>query len=510
MLIILDGWGINPRRKGNAVALARTPVLDKLFAAYPHCTLLAHGEAVGLTAGQMGNSNVGHLNMGAGRVVYQDLLRIDRAIASGEFESNPVVRAALEAGGRPGATLHLMGLVSDGGVHSHLRHLFALLKLAARSGLERVFIHCFLDGRDVPPASALEYLAELENLICSLGVGKVATVMGRYYGMDRDKRWDRTRKAYEAMVERRGLVAPDALTAVREAYDRGETDEFVQPTVIDLPGGDVASDGALGPGDSLFFFNFRADRARQITRALADPGFTDFPRAEFPRLGYVGTMARYDEEFNLPYAFGPLVLKNTFGEWISAHGLRQLRIAETEKYAHVTFFFNGGEERVMPGEDRILIPSPKVPTYDLVPEMSAFEVTAAVIDAMERDAYDVIVLNYANLDMVGHTGVLEAAIVAVEAVDECLGRVLAALREAGGAALLLSDHGNAEEMIDARTGEPQTAHSANPVPCLLVDDRRQGVSLRDGILADVAPTLLELLGLPVPPEMTGRSLIVGA
>ncbi|MCL6450051.1 MAG: 2,3-bisphosphoglycerate-independent phosphoglycerate mutase [Acetobacteraceae bacterium] len=504
VLIVIDGLGINPRLEGNAVRAARTPCLDGIAAEYPHSALQAHGEAVGLLPGQMGNSNVGHLNLGAGRIVYQDLVRINRSIRSGEFFSNPaLVRAAEQA--RGGRALHLMGLLSDGGVHSHLDHLLALLELAARRGCTEVFVHCFLDGRDVPPACAAKYLEALEAGMAARGVGRVATVMGRYFAMDRDGRWARTERAYRAMVLGEGEAAAGALEALRAAYARDETDEFVAPTVI-MDGGRPV--GRVSPGDSVVFFNFRADRARQITRAFTEPGFDGFvrPGGLLP-LYFVG-LTQYDEELRIPYAFAPNLLTNTLGEVVSRAGLRQLRIAETEKYAHVTYFFSGGREEPFEGEDRRLIPSPRVATYDLKPEMSAFEVTDAVLAELRRGTYHLVVLNYANLDMVGHTGVMEAAVRAVEAVDRCLGRVLNAVLALGGAALVVSDHGNAEQMLDLETGQPHTAHTSNPVPCVLVDPARRAAALQSGILAGVAPTLLELLGLKPPPEMEERSLIV--
>jgi len=511
VLIVLDGWGESPRREGNAIRLARAPTLDRLYAEYPHNLLDASGEAVGLTEGQMGNSDVGHLNLGAGRVVWQMLVRIDKAIRDGSFFDNPVLREPVERAAREGRALHLMGLLSDGGVHSHIRHLFALLDLAGRAGVREVYVHAFLDGRDVPPSSALTYVDELEKKLGGLAAGprpldgRVATVMGRYYAMDRDKRWDRTRRAYEAMVLRHGERAATATEAVERAYARQETDEFVAPTVIDGP-----DSARIKDGDSVIFYNFRADRARQISHALLDGDFAAFPRGAWPHpLAMVG-MAEFEADLPMPAAFPPQPLHNTMGEYLSRLGRTQLRIAETEKYAHVTFFFNGGEERVFPGEDRILIPSPKVATYDLQPEMSARPVTDAVVRAITARKYDFILLNYANCDMVGHTGVLEAAVKAVEAVDECLGRVVAAVREAGDFCVIIGDHGNAEEMIDPVTGGPFTAHTTNPVPIILVhgDFRGPRGAVERGILADVAPTVLDLMSIPKPPEMTGRSLVV--
>lgn len=507
-LIILDGWGISHRVKGNATLLANTPVMQQLQRCYPWSKLEACGEAVGLMPGQMGDSNVGHLNIGAGRVVYQDLVRINRAIASGEFFRNDVLLSAIEHVKRSGGKLHLMGLVSDGGVHSHQEHLYALLRMAAMHSVKDVLIHCFTDGRDTSPTSGLGFMKQLEAKTAELGVGRVATVVGRYYAMDRDKRWDRTKKAFDAIVHGTGRQAGSGTEAVATAYENGETDEFILPTVV-LPRTPVE------PGDALIFFNFRADRARQLAHAIADNHFPHFDRGQYQPVYLVG-MAQYEEGFHVPAAFPPQYPRNTFGEVISAHGLRQLRIAETEKYAHVTFFFNGMQEKPFPGEDRVLIPSPKVATYDLKPEMSAYEITEEAVKRILSGVYDVIVMNYANPDMVGHTGSLTAAIRAVEAVDQCIGRTISALKECGGAALICADHGNIEEMIDETTGEPHTAHTSNPVPCILVDDRvlhyaagHQGaaVKLRDGILADVAPTLLELLGIEKPAEMDGHSLI---
>ncbi len=526
VLIVLDGWGESPRREGNAIRLAHTPTLDRLYAEYPHNLLEASGEAVGLTAGQMGNSDVGHLNLGAGRIVWQMLVRIDKAIADGSFFEHPVLREPIERAARAGRALHLMGLLSDGGVHSHIRHLFALLDMAARAGVREVYVHAFLDGRDVPPSSALTYVEELQKKLGALAAGprplsgRVATVMGRYYAMDRDKRWDRTRQAYEAIVLRRGEHAATAAEAVEKACARGETDEFVVPTVVgaadsgDASSGD-ASSGAADParledGDSVIFYNFRADRARQLCHALLDADFTAFPREAWSHpLDMVG-MTEYEADLPMPAAFPPHPPYNTMGEYLSHLGRAQLRIAETEKYAHVTFFFNGGEERVFPGEDRVLIPSPKVATYDLQPEMSARPLTDAMVKAIGERKYDFILLNYANCDMVGHTGDLKAAIRAVEAVDEGLGRVTAALREAGDFCVIIGDHGNAEEMIDPVTGGPFTAHTTNPVPIILVHEAFRGPrgAVERGVLADVAPTVLDLMDIPKPPEMTGRSLIV--
>ncbi|MGE5577859.1 MAG: 2,3-bisphosphoglycerate-independent phosphoglycerate mutase [Syntrophothermus sp.] len=502
-LIILDGWGINPKTEGNAVKAARTPNLDRFFAGYPSAQLESSGEAVGVMEGQMGDSNVGHLNIGAGRIVYQDLVRLNREIREKKFFENPTIQAAMTHARDKGTSLHLMGLLSPGGVHSHSEHLYALLEMAKKLDLKRVFVHAFLDGRDVPPSSAREYVAELEGKFKELGIGQLATISGRYYAMDRDKRWDRVEKAYRAMVNGEGLNAKSSREAVEVSYGKGETDEFVVPTVIVNGNGQPV--GQIQPNDAAIFFNFRFDRARELTRAFVDEEFTGFARDPLPGLYFV-CMTRYDETIKAPVAYPPQELDNTFGEVVSKLGLRQLRIAETEKYAHVTFFFNGGVETPFPGEERVLIPSPKVATYDLKPEMSAYEVTDAVLEKIRNQAMDCIILNYANLDMVGHTGVMEAAVKAVEAVDACVGRVVEAVLAAGGVVLLTADHGNAEQMIDYETGEPYTAHTLNPVPVLLIGYQEE-VKLRSGILADVAPTLLEVMGIPQPEEMTGHSLI---
>lgn len=506
ILMILDGWGINPAEQNNAVALASTPNMDRLQREYSCSQLQASGMSVGLPDGQMGNSEVGHLNIGAGRIVYQDLTRITKAIADGSFFRNPALLDCIARTRLSGGRLHLAGLLSDGGVHSHNSHLYALLELARREGLEEVFVHCFLDGRDTPPQSALGYVAELEQEIGKIGVGRIATVMGRYYAMDRDNRWERVELAYAAMVRGEGNAAASALAAVEASYAEGVNDEFVVPSVICKGAAPV---GQVRDGDGFIFFNFRSDRAREITRAFNDPGFSGFNRQSTTSLASFVCMTEYDETFGLPVAFAPEGLKNILGEVVAGAGLRQLRIAETEKYAHVTFFFNGGNETPFPNEDRALIPSPKeVPTYDLKPEMSAFGVTDELLARLEEDRYDFIVLNYANADMVGHTGVQAAATQAVEAVDACIGKVVEKVLFKGGALLITADHGNAESMVDDN-GAPHTAHTCNPVPLVLVDDTRRNALLRTGILADLAPTILELLGLPQPAEMTGRSLLAG-
>ena len=493
MLIILDGFGLSESRRGNAIAHAETPNLDALCKQYPTCTLQASGEAVGLPAGQMGNSEVGHLNIGAGRVVYQDLTRISKAVSDKTFFENPVFRKAIEHAKINDSCLHLMGLVSDGGVHSHITHLLALMELASENNV-RTEVHAFLDGRDVPPRSALKYINEVDGYKgCRIG-----TVSGRYYAMDRDNRWERVEKAYRALVSGEGESAERAADAVQNAYERGENDEFVLPTV-------VSGSTPVAGGDSIIFFNFRPDRAREITRAFVDPDFDNFERKKLDNL-YFACMTEYAATIDADVAYAPEEITNTLGDVISQHGMRQLRIAETEKYAHVTFFFNGGVEVPNPGEDRCLIPSPKVATYDLLPEMSAHAVTDAVIERIESHDYDVIILNYANCDMVGHTGIFEAAVTAVETVDLCVGRVIDAVRRSAGSAIITADHGNAEKMAD-EDGTPHTAHTTNPVPLILVTDPVVA-GVRDGKLADIAPTILGLLGLPKPPGMTGESVVL--
>ena len=496
--MILDGYGLRENAEGNAITSAKTPNLDKLFSGYPNSRLIASGMSVGLPQGQMGNSEVGHLNIGAGRIVYQDLTRITKSIREGDFFSNKTLLDAVKNARNNGSSLHLMGLLSDGGVHSHINHLYALLEMAGNLGLKKVYVHAFLDGRDVPPKSALTYIAEAEIKLKTLG-GEFATIMGRYYSMDRDKRWDRVERAYSAMAQGQGITAESAILSVEKAYERGETDEFVIPTVI-LKNGKPVS--CVSDKDSVIFFNFRSDRAREITRTFIDNDFKDFRRNSFPRTYFV-CFTQYDETFNVPVAFPPESLKNILAVVLEEHHLKQLRVAETEKYAHVTFFFNGGMEAPVAGEDRILIPSPKVATYDLQPEMSAFLVTDEVVKAIAQRKYDIIILNYANLDMVGHTGILEAAVKAVEAVDQCVGRVYEAMRKAGGLLILTADHGNAEKMLD-NNGGIHTAHTSNPVPFLVC---KKEIMLRNGILADIAPTLLDILGIEKPKEMTGQSLI---
>ncbi len=506
-LIILDGWGCAAEVRGNAITLARVPNFDRLIKAYPDTTLSASGEAVGLPEGQMGNSEVGHLNIGAGRVVYQEITRISRAIRTGEFFQNPVLLRAIREAKERHSALHLFGLVSDGGVHSHLTHLFALLEMAHRMQLPRVFIHAFLDGRDVPPSSARSYIQAVEDECRSLGTGAIATVTGRYYAMDRDKRWDRLAKAFDALVYGQGETAPSADAAVTQSYARDITDEFLLPTVVLDDQGQPR--GRVQPGDAVIFYNFRADRAREITRAFVDRDFDGFPRpGGYPDVHYV-CMTQYDATIEAPVAFPPQSLHHTLGEVLAEKNLKQLRIAETEKYAHVTFFFNGGVEAPNPGEDRILIPSPKVATYDEKPEMSAREVTEAVLAEIARDKYDVIVLNYANPDMLGHTGIIDAAVKALETVDDCLGQVVQAVLDRGGVALVTADHGNVEQMLEPNGQEPHTAHTTNRVPFILVGERyRNRALLQDGALEEIAPTMLEILGIAQPQEMTGRSLLL--
>lgn len=502
MLMILDGFGKNPIEEGNAVAKANKPNIDKLMMTCPTAEVYASGEAVGLPEGQMGNSEVGHTNIGAGRIVYQELTRITKSIEDGDFFSIPEFVEAVENCKTNNKKLHILGLLSDGGVHSHERHLYGLLELAKRKGLEDVYVHCFMDGRDTLPASGEGYIQKLEEKMKEKGVGKIATISGRFYVMDRDKRWEREQKAYDAMVNGVGENATSAVQAIESSYQKEVFDEFVVPTVITNGDKPIAT---IEDGDSVIFFNFRPDRARQITRTLVDPDFKEFETKKI-KLNFV-CMTQYDETIpNVKVAFKPQTLKNTFGEYVSSKNLNQLRIAETEKYAHVTFFFNGGREEPYKGEDRILVPSPKVETYDLKPEMSAYEVTEKVVDAINSEKYDAIILNFANPDMVGHTGNLEAAIKAVEAIDECVGKIVDALSKHNGKLLLTADHGNCEQEIDYKTGEPLTSHTTNPVPLVLYGE--ENANLKNGRLADLAPTLLELMGLEQPDEMTGESLIV--
>jgi len=503
--MILDGWGIDTPGPGNAVHLADTPHIDDLFHAYPHTRLTTSGAAVGLPEGIMGNSEVGHMNIGAGRIVYQDLLRIDKSIAEGDFFQNKVITNAMQAAASRDGALHLMGLVSDGGVHSQLTHLFALLDLAKQLDLERVFVHAILDGRDTPPDSGQHYLAQLLDHMQKTGSGSLASICGRFYAMDRDTRWQRTEKAYQLYTQGKGLAAADPLTAIQDAYARGETDEFVQPVLF------TADDGrpkaVVQDGDAVLFFNFRADRARQITRAFTEEQFEGFPRPRRIDLSQFVCMTLYDEKFTLPMAYPPQHLEAILGQVVSGQGWRQLRIAETEKYAHVTYFFNGGEEKPFALEDRCLIPSPReVATYDQKPEMSAHAVADEVLQRIVTQQYDLIVINFANMDMVGHTGVLEAAIKACETVDHCIGRIVPAVLELDGALIITADHGNAETMRE-ESGKIHTAHTTNPVPLILASQHQKTIGLKEGILGDIAPTILDLMGLSQPAEMTGSSLI---
>ncbi|MBW6469846.1 MAG: 2,3-bisphosphoglycerate-independent phosphoglycerate mutase [Methanosarcinaceae archaeon] len=504
LLMILDGWGYLPSKDGNAILAANTPNLDRLVATYPTSILEVSGEAVGLPEGQMGNSEVGHLNIGAGRVVYQDLTRINRDIKTGDLYTNPMLLDAIKNVKEHDCALHLMGLLSDGGVHSHINHLIALIDLASREGLERVYIHTFLDGRDVPPACAIDDVKKIKKTCDDYGIGSIATVSGRYYAMDRDRRWERVKLAYDALTLGNGLHAKDAETAIVESYARNETDEFVRPTVIVDDNGEPTA--TIKDNDSVIFFNFRPDRARQLTYAFVEDDFEGFERKVYPKVHFV-CMTQYDEKLEVPIVYPHEYLKNTLGEVLSKNYLKQLRIAETEKYAHVTFFFNGGLEILNKGEDRCLIPSPKVATYDLKPQMSAYEVTEELIEKIRSDKYDVIILNYANLDMVGHTGFFDATVSAVETIDECVGKVIDTLLQVGGAAIITADHGNAEQMLDHDSKQAHTAHTCNPVRCIYVTDE-SGVSLRNGKLSDIAPTMLKLLGIEKPVEMTGESLIL--
>lgn len=499
ILVIMDGFGINPQEKGNAIKAAKTPNLDKIFANNPYTEIGASGMFVGLPDGQMGNSEVGHTNMGAGRIVYQDLTRITKAIKDGEFADNTALNNAIDNAKKNGTALHLMGLLSDGGVHSHNSHLYAMLQLAKDKGLDKVYVHCFMDGRDVPPSSGKEFAEDLQKHIDQIGVGKIATVMGRFYAMDRDNRWDRVGKAYAAMVYGQGDKADNAVQAMEASYAKAVTDEFVVPAVCD-------PQGTIKENDSVIFFNFRPDRAREITRALIDPQFTGFERKNGALPLTFVCLTTYDATMpNVQVAFAPQSLKNTLGEYLSANGKTQLRIAETEKYAHVTFFFNGGVEAPYKGEDRVLVASPKVATYDLQPEMSAQEVCDKCVERIESGKYDAIILNFANCDMVGHTGVFEAAVKAVETVDACVAKVVAAIEKMGGVAMITADHGNADKMLD-ENGEPFTAHTTNPVPfCVVGYDC--GLRKDGGKLADIAPTMFEIMGIEKPQEMTGETLI---
>lgn len=502
MLAILDGWGINDREDGNAVKLAHTPNLDSIMKQYPTTVMHTSGLNVGLPDGQMGTSEVGHMNIGAGRIVYQDLAKITKSIQDGDFFDNGAFQKAINNCKKNNSNLHLMGLTSDGGVHTHINHLFALLELCKKEGVKNVYVHCFTDGRDTPPTSGESYILELEDKIKELGIGKIASVSGRYYAMDRDTNYDRVKLAYDALTKGEGFKARTAVDAIEESYQREEFDEFIKPTVIVEDDKPVA---LIKSNDSVIFFNFRRDRAREITRAFVDDTFEGFEREKL-NLTYV-CMTEYDETIpNVEVAYKTFKITNTFGEYISKLGYRQLRIAETEKYAHVTFFFNGGNEVEYENEDRILVASPKVATYDLKPEMSAYEVTDKLVDVIKKSAYDVIILNLANCDMVGHTGILNAAMKAVETVDECIGRIVEEVKRVNGTILITADHGNAEQMIDYETGDPHTAHTTNLVPLVAVG-LPEGTKLKEGRLADIAPTMLEIMHEEQPEEMTGESLI---
>jgi 2,3-bisphosphoglycerate-independent phosphoglycerate mutase len=513
VLTVLDGWGYSPQTTGNAVYLARKPNYDRLLRDFPNTLIHTSGPYVGLPEGQMGNSEVGHLNIGAGRIVQMDITRIDQLIASGEFTRHPLLLKAMQRGRE--RQLHLLGLVSDGGVHSHIQHLLALLRMARENKVSKVFVHCFMDGRDTPPNSGVEYLLQLQQKMREYGVGQIATVIGRYYAMDRDNRWERIEKAYRAMVHGDADVkSADPIAAIRASYEKGVTDEFVLPTVITseaAPGKPAVPRALIRDDDAVIFFNFRADRARQITRALVEPGFDKFQDPARPKHLEFVAMTQYEKTWPwLCYVIGAEklehILANTFGDM----QFRNLRVAETEKYAHVTYFFNGGVEKPFPGEERVLVPSPKVPTYDLKPEMSAAGIADEVVKAIEKGEFDAIIMNFANADMVGHSGKLEAAVKACETVDQCLGRIFAALRPRGGAWIITADHGNAETMIDPVTGGPHTYHTTNPVPLVLVTDDGRAKLRADGSLRDIAPTLLGVLGIPSPKEMTGRDLRVRA
>jgi 2,3-bisphosphoglycerate-independent phosphoglycerate mutase len=504
-LIVMDGWGMNPDAAGNATAIARTLNLSRIRGEYPATTIDTSGFSVGLPNGQMGNSEVGHLTLGAGRVIYQELTRIGKSIESGEFFRNPVLNGLLDDVRKKGTSLHLMGLLSDGGVHSHISHLFAILEAAQKKGISRVYIHAFLDGRDTPPSSGKGYMETLVKRLNSAGAGVVATVSGRYYAMDRDNRWDRIKKAYDAMVKGIGSKAKDPVEAVEAAYRNGETDEFVTPTVI------VDDSGApktIKDGDGVIFFNFRSDRARELTKAFIVGDFDGFDRGERVKLACFACMTEYDRSFNLPVLFKPQGLVNILAEILSANNLRQFRVSETEKYAHVTFFFNGGREEPYPGEDRVLIPSVKdVPTYDKKPEMRAIEIASAAVEKINAGGYSFILMNFANGDMVGHTGVLDAAVKACETVDRAVGMVADAALKRGWAVIITSDHGNAEMMIDKTTNSPHTAHTTTPVPFILADNDEKWIKLRTGGgLQDVAPTVLKIMGIEKPAEMTGKPL----
>ena len=506
VLMILDGYGLNEKKEANAVAMANTPVMDKLMAEYPFVKGNASGMAVGLPEGQMGNSEVGHLNMGAGRIVYQELTRITKEIQDGDFFKNEALLKAVKNCKENNSDLHLFGLLSDGGVHSHNSHMYGLLELAKKEGIQNVYVHAFLDGRDTAPASGKGFVQEALDKMNEIGVGKIASVMGRYYAMDRDNRWDRVEKAYKAIADGEGVTAEDALSAVQNSYDKEETDEFVLPTVIMENGTPVAT---VKDNDSVIFYNFRPDRARELTRAFCADEFDGFERKGGRKNTTFVVFTEYDVTIpNKTVAFHKVEITNTFGEYLAKNGKTQLRTAETEKYAHVTFFFNGGVEEPNKGEERLLVKSPKVATYDLQPEMSAYKVCDGLVDAIKSDKYDVIIINFANPDMVGHTGVQEAAVKAVEVVDECVGKAVEALKEVDGQMFICADHGNCEQIIDYETGAPFTAHTTNPVPFILVNYDENYTLREGGCLADIAPTLLEMMEMEQPAEMTGKSLLM--
>lgn len=506
VLMILDGYGLNEKKEANAVAMANTPVMDKLMAEYPFVKGNASGMAVGLPEGQMGNSEVGHLNMGAGRIVYQELTRITKEIQDGDFFKNEALLKAVNNCKENNSDLHLFGLLSDGGVHSHNSHMYGLLELAKKEGIQNVYVHAFLDGRDTAPASGKGFVQEALDKMSEIGVGKIASVMGRYYAMDRDNRWDRVEKAYKVIADGEGVTANDALTAVQNSYDKDETDEFVLPTVIMENDAPVAT---VKDKDSVIFYNFRPDRARELTRAFCADDFDGFERKGGRKDTTYVVFTEYDVTIpNKTVAFNKVEITNTFGEYLAKNGKTQLRTAETEKYAHVTFFFNGGVEEPNKGEERLLVKSPKVATYDLQPEMSAYQVCDGLVDAMKSDKYDVIIINFANPDMVGHTGVQEAAVKAVEVVDECVGKAVEALKEVDGQMFICADHGNCEQLIDYETGAPFTAHTTNPVPFILVNYDDNYTLREGGCLADIAPTLLEMMEMEQPAEMTGKSLLI--
>ncbi|MES9873451.1 MAG: 2,3-bisphosphoglycerate-independent phosphoglycerate mutase [Candidatus Sedimenticola sp. PURPLELP] len=503
VLIILDGWGYSEEDESNAIRMARTPVWDRLWKEYPHALIRTSGAEVGLPAGQMGNSEVGHLNLGAGRVVYQEFTRVSRSVRTGSFFNNRTLTDGVDKAIEGDKAVHILGLLSPGGVHSHEEHIHAMARLAVERGAKRVYVHAFLDGRDMPPKSALASLEKMDAVFSELGSGRIASIVGRFYAMDRDRRWERVEEAYDLLTQGKcEYRTADAVTALEMAYDRGESDEFVKATCV-VPEGEQPV--TIEDGDTVLFMNYRSDRARQLTKTFIKPDFSGFERKRTPKLSCFISLTEYNKEFDIPVAFPAERLKNVFGEYVSSLGLRQLRLAETEKYAHVTFFFNGGKEEPFDGEDRILVPSPKVATYDLMPEMSAPEVTDQLVDAIESDKYDTIVCNFANSDMVGHTGDYTAAVKAIETLDQCLGRVISALHSADGELLITADHGNAEQMQDSANNQTHTAHTQNPVPLIYVG--RKAELLEDGALCDIAPTLLHIMDLKVPSDMKGHSLL---